>query len=56
MEKIENLKALGESLGYEGDALRAFVKDQQDRLRVERLAKREELRVKEQRKHKLSCC
>ena len=30
METIENLKAQGEALGYEGDALRAFIKDQQD--------------------------
>ena len=36
METIESLKAQGEALGYEGNALRAFVKDQQDRLRDER--------------------
>ena len=53
MENIENLKALGESLRYEGDALRVFVKDQQDRLGVEPLAKREELLEKEQREHKV---
>ena len=53
MVNIGNLKALWESLGYEGDALRAFVKEQQDRLRNEHLAKREELRVKELRKHEL---
>ena len=41
METIENLKAQGEALGYEGDALRAFDKDQQDRLRDERKAQRE---------------
>ena len=41
METIENLKAQGEALGYEGDALRAFIKDQQDRLRDERKAQRE---------------
>ena len=51
MENIENLKALGESLGYESDALRTFVKEQQDRLRDEPLAKWEELRVKDQREH-----
>ena len=36
MEIIESLKAQGEALWYEGDALRAFVKDQQDRIRDER--------------------
>ena len=41
METIENLKAQGEALGYEGDALRAFIKDQQDMLRNERKAQRE---------------
>ena len=41
MDTIENLKAQGEALGYEGDALRAFIKDQQDRLRDERKAQRE---------------
>ena len=41
METLENLKAQGETLGYEGDALRAFIKDQQDRLRDERKAQRE---------------
>ena len=41
METIENLKAQGEALGYEGDALRAFIKDQEDRLRDERKAQRE---------------
>ena len=41
METIENLKAQGEALGYEGDALRAFIKDQQDMLRDERKAQRE---------------
>ena len=41
METIENLNAQGEALGYEGDALRAFIKDQQDRLRDERKAQRE---------------
>ena len=41
METIENLKAQGEALGYEGDALRAFIKAQQDRLRDERKAQRE---------------
>ena len=41
METIENLKAQGEALGYEGDALPAFIKDQQDRLRDERKAQRE---------------
>ena len=41
METIENLKAQGVALGYEGDALRAFIKDQQDRLRDERKVQRE---------------
>ena len=41
METIENLKAQGEALGHEGNALRAFIKDQQDRLRDERKAQRE---------------
>ena len=41
METIENLKAQGEALGYEGDALRAFIKDQEDRLCDERKAQRE---------------
>ena len=41
METIENLKAQGEALGYEGDALRAFIKDQQDMLRDEKKAQRE---------------
>ena len=41
METIENLKAQGEALGYEGDALRALIKDQQDMLRDERKAQRE---------------
>ena len=40
METIESLKAQGQALGYEGDALRAFVKDQQDRLRDERQEQR----------------
>ena len=53
MENIENLKALRESLGYEGDALRTFVRKQQDRLRDEPLAKCEKLRVKEQHEHEL---
>ena len=50
METIENLKAQGEALGYEGDALRAFIKDQQDRLRDERKAQREA----QAREHKLA--
>ena len=41
METIENLKAQGEALGYEDHALRAFIKDQQDRLCDERKAQRE---------------
>ena len=41
METIENLKAQEEALGYEGDALRAFIKDQQDMLRDERKTQRE---------------
>ena len=41
METIENLKAQGEALGYEGNALRAFIKDQQDRLSNERKAQHE---------------
>ena len=53
MENIENLKALGESLGYEDDALRTFVKEQQDCLRDEPIAKCKELRVKEQPEHEL---
>ena len=61
METIENLKAQGEALGYEGDALRAFIKDQQDRLHDERKAQREvqacerELtEAKEAREHELA--
>ena len=50
MENIENLKALGESLGYEGDVLKVFIKDQQYQLCDERLAKRDKLREKEQKK------
>ena len=42
IETIENLKAQGEALGYEGVALRAFIKDQQDKLRDERKAQAEE--------------
>ena len=41
METIENLKAQGEALEYEGDALRAFIKDQNDMLRDERKAQLE---------------
>ena len=41
METIKNLKAQGEALGYEGDALRAFIKDQQDMPRNERKAQLE---------------
>ena len=41
METIENLKAQREALGYEGDVLRASIKDQQDRLLDERKAQRE---------------
>ena len=40
MKIIENLKAQGEALGYEGDALRAFITDQQDRFCDERKAQR----------------
>ena len=40
METKESLKAQGEVLGYEGDALRAFVKALQDRLRDERQEQR----------------
>ena len=38
MEQIQQLRQLGESLGYEGHALRVFAKDQQDMLRDERAA------------------
>ena len=41
METIENLKAQGEAIEYEGDALRAFIKDQQDILRDDRKAQLE---------------
>jgi len=49
MEQIQQLRQLGESLGYEGNELRAFVKDQQDRLRDERAALRQE------QKNELEC-
>ena len=43
MENIENLKALGESLGYEGHGLRVFLKDQQNRLHDDKLREKEQL-------------
>ncbi|KAK3109194.1 hypothetical protein FSP39_025154 [Pinctada imbricata] len=42
MADLDELISKGKSLGYEGDDLRSFVKDQQDRLRDERAAKREQ--------------
>ena len=40
METTESLKSQWKALRYEGDALRAFVEDQQDRLRNERQEQR----------------
>ena len=40
MEAIKSVKAQGEALGYKGDALRAFIKDQLDRLSDERQEQR----------------
>ena len=42
MEQIQQIRDLGTSLGYEDDELRRFVKDQQDRVRDERAALRQE--------------
>ncbi|VDH94557.1 Hypothetical predicted protein [Mytilus galloprovincialis] len=42
MEQIQQIRDLGISLGYEDDELRRFVKDQQDRVRDERAALRQE--------------
>ena len=42
MEQIQQIRELGISLGYQDDELRRFVKDQQDRLRDERAAARQQ--------------
>ena len=41
MSNLDELIQKGTSLGYDGQTLRDFVKDQQDRLRDERAAERE---------------
>ena len=52
MENLNELKEYGMSLGYEGDALRDFVRDQQIILRDERLAMRQ--KEKDDQEHKLA--
>lgn len=42
MSSLQDLVDLGRELGYEGEQLREFVKEEQARLREERLAEREE--------------
>ena len=48
MADLDELTSKGKTLGYEGDELRSFVKDQQDRLRDERAAEREQDKLKVQ--------
>ncbi|CAG2250029.1 unnamed protein product [Mytilus edulis] len=50
MEQIQQIRDLGTSLGYEDDELRRFVKDQQDRVRDERAALRQEQKDERDRK------
>ena len=56
---IEKLQALGTGLGYEGEELREFIRDQQALMRDERNAERDERnaerqRQKEEREHQLA--
>ena len=51
MESLNEIKQLGESLGYEGSQLREFIKDQQDIMREERLAVRQ--KEKDDQEYKL---
>ena len=44
MSNLDELIQKGTSLGYDGETLRDFVKDQQDRLRDERAAERERIK------------
>lgn len=48
MEILKAITELGKEMGYEGDQLRNFVKDQQDREREERKEKRDELQREQQ--------
>ena len=47
MDVLNELKAMGESLGYEGDELRGFIRDQQSEQREERAAIRQKRRKRE---------
>ena len=51
MEDLSKLKEMGESLGYEGDKLRDFVREQQAQQRKERAAVRQ--KEKDERDYKL---
>ena len=51
MNLLKELMSMGEALGYEGDTLRAFVKDQQAQQRDERIAERQ--KEKEEREYQL---
>lgn len=51
MEDLSKLKEMGESLGYEGDKLRDFVREQQAQQREERAAVRQ--KEKDERDYKL---
>ncbi|CAC5422122.1 unnamed protein product [Mytilus coruscus] len=50
MEQIQQIRELGTSLGYEDEELRMFVKDQQDRVRDERAALRQDQKEERDRK------
>lgn len=51
IEDLSKLKEMGESLGYEGDKLRDFVREQQAQQREERAAVRQ--KEKDERDYKL---
>ena len=53
MDLLKELMSMGEALGYEGDTLRAFVKDQQAQQRDERNAQRQKEKEELENKVKL---
>ena len=55
MDVIERLTKQGKDLGYEGETLQTFVKEQQIELRDERKAMREAERERREAEKKLEC-
>ena len=55
MDVIERLTKQGKDLGYEGETLQTFVKEQQIELRDERKAMRETERKRREAEKKLEC-